>query len=217
VTETDIPSRESELRARVLATCLNWSGGPSNIGYLTLGHLSDSPTVLLLGSAPGTTSTLIGQTIVCLRGEEEGTPSRKTTSAEELIADLRAYRFLSANWDGEGGAKPIGASIEAAVSFAYSLVDGVPAPEPMLHASGNAGLFWNSRELYADIEFSGHGRLSYYIEVPGRESHRGGVSYERGALPSFLVAVFGSAFRSSTELGRSGAREDHAPGDLQRR
>ena len=37
----------------------------------------------------------------------------------------------------------------------------------MLHSTGRAGLYWNERNLYADLEFTGKDSITYYIKRAG--------------------------------------------------
>src|SRR5213593_2276607 len=113
MTGTAAQSRRSGVPARILAAYLDWSGGPSGAGCMFLGHISESPTVLRLGTGAIPIAPT-AEIIMWSQQDEEQSLARTTTSAEELIADLRAYRRMPTNWDGEGGAQPDSTSIEAA-------------------------------------------------------------------------------------------------------
>lgn len=112
---------------------------------------------------------------------------RPTTSREKLIGELRRWGLLATNWDGEGAASPVASSLKEAVSF-VRLLDDVELPEPMLHASGHAGLFWKDDSLYADIEFLGDGRIAYYIERHG-DKHKGVLSFDSKKMPAVFPAL----------------------------
>lgn len=115
-------------------------------------------------------------------------PDRPTTSREKLIGELRRWGLLKANWDGEEAGPPVASSLKEAVSF-VSLLDQADAlPEPMLHASGHAGLFWKDDSLYADIEFLGDGRIAYYIERHG-DKHKGVLGFDSKKMPAVFPAL----------------------------
>ena len=115
--------------------------------------------------------------------------NRPTTEREELIGVLREWRLMTENWDGEGATAPNLASIEEAVSFTNALLPDCLLPEPLLHASGRAGLYWNEADLYADLEFTGDGRITYYIEHRGKGKHKGGMTYDRAEMPAVLATL----------------------------
>jgi hypothetical protein len=104
-----------------------------------------------------------------------------------MIGELRSWKLLSSNWDGENAAVPIAESIDEAVAFAR-LLDADSMAEPMLHANGRAGLYWKDADLYADIEFLGSGRIAYYIECKG-DKHKGAVNFDATEMPAVFKAV----------------------------
>jgi hypothetical protein len=108
--------------------------------------------------------------------------SRLTTTREQLIGEIRSWALLEVGWDGEGAAVPIAGCIKNAVSFIRLLPDNISLPEPMLHASGNTGLFWGDDGIYADIEFLHNGRIAYYIEQNG-DKHKGAINFDSEFLP----------------------------------
>ena len=107
---------------------------------------------------------------------------RITTTRELLMGEIRSWALLKADWDGEGAVAPIIHCIESAVSFIRLLPDNISLPEPMLHASGNTGLFWGDGGIYADIEFLHNGRIAYYIEQNG-DKHKGAINFDSENLP----------------------------------
>ena len=127
---------------------------------------------------------------------------RPTTEREKLIGEMRGWKTLKANWDGEGAEAPDSASIEEAVAFVNALNEMELLPDVMLHSSGRAGLYWNTEGLYADIEFTGEGRLTYYVEHPGNEKHKGGIGYSKGNIPRF--SPFFSKLKQPLDLLRRG-------------
>jgi hypothetical protein len=114
--------------------------------------------------------------------------ARETTSQELLIGELRNWALFDENWDGEGAAKPIPASIRDAVSFARLLDASTHEPEPMLLASGRAALFWNEGGLYADLEFLGGNRIAYFVQKNG-DKHKGVASFDPEKMPAVFQAL----------------------------
>jgi len=109
-------------------------------------------------------------------------------SYEMLIGEIRQWRLLNDNWDGEGAATPSNHSLNEAVSFVRLLSQGMPIPEPMLLASGHAGLYWNENHLYADIEFLGDGRIAYFIKRNG-DKHKGVFAFNPQEMPAVFQAL----------------------------
>jgi len=121
---------------------------------------------------------------------QDTAPTRLTTEREQLMGEIRSWSLWEANWDGEGAVAPMISCIESAVSF-ISLLPGDVLPEPMLHASGYTGLFWNDDGLYADIEFLENGRVAYYIEQNG-DKHKGAVNFDSRNLPPVFSVLLSS-------------------------
>ncbi len=115
--------------------------------------------------------------------------ARKTTDAEKIAGEFRRWRGLESNWDGENAAAPVDASISDAVSFIRMLNDAHSLPDPMLLASGRAGLFWKTGDLYADLEFLGAKQVAYYIER-GKDKHKGIVHLDsKQQMPVMLESL----------------------------
>lgn len=116
--------------------------------------------------------------------------SRETTLKEHTIGELRRWYSLASGWDGDRAQAPIAASLQDAINFVRLLKDSVAA-EPMLHATGRAGLFWRETDLYADLEFLGGRRIAYFIERSG-DKHKGVVNFDAMEMPAVLEAVLPS-------------------------
>jgi len=110
------------------------------------------------------------------------------TEREQLMDEIRSWSLWEANWDGEDAVAPVINCIENAISFVSLLPGNIVLPEPMLHASGYTGLFWNHDGLYADIEFLENGRVAYYIEQNG-DKHKGVVGFDSKNLPPLLPVL----------------------------
>ena len=114
--------------------------------------------------------------------------ARTTTASEKVIGELRQWSLLNANWDGEGASMPSAQSIKDAVSFIRLIAENASLPEPMLLASGNAGLYLNKNNRYVDIEFLGDGRISYFIKNDG-DKHKGVLIFNNEKMPVVLQAL----------------------------
>jgi hypothetical protein len=113
---------------------------------------------------------------------------RPTTPLESLVGEIRQYAIFEANWDGEGAAAPNARALREAEKFVRLLDPDLPLPEPMLHSSGNAGLFWRNPSLYADLEFLGGGRIAYFIKRNG-DRHKGVLTFDSKSMPSVFSAL----------------------------
>jgi hypothetical protein len=112
---------------------------------------------------------------------------RDTTWQEHIIGELRRWRLFPSNWDGEGADAPSQNSVAEAIRFSRLLSEDVAA-EPMMFASGRAGLYWRNPSLYADLEFLGDGRIAYYIEQNG-DKHKGVVKFDAREMPDLFEAL----------------------------
>lgn len=127
--------------------------------------------------------------MVYLEGTEGNPPAvRETTEQEHLIATFRRYERLSENWDGEGAAAPIIASLRAAGDFVCQLGPSVEIPAAMLHSTGHAGLAWSGDRLDGEIEFLDTGAIAYYFS-DGKDKHTGVVAPDSKAIPKVLEVL----------------------------
>lgn len=114
--------------------------------------------------------------------------ARETSEQEHLIAVFRAWEALGPNWDGEGAKVPNITSLRAASAFVCAMDRDSLMPEPMLHDSGRAGLFWQSANLYADLEFLESGSIAYYVER-GADRHKGVAAFDGRNLPDVFARL----------------------------
>lgn len=119
---------------------------------------------------------------------EECAAVRPTSAQEEAIGELRGWALLDANWDGEGAIRPNVASLREAEAF-VRLLESENLPEPMLLANGRGGLYWNDNGIYADLEFTGDGNVTYFVEHGGFGRHKGVVKFDGEKLPRVLLAL----------------------------
>jgi hypothetical protein len=114
--------------------------------------------------------------------------TRATTTTEKIAGEFRRWRVLGSNWDGENATAPVDASFADAVSFVRLLNDTVLLPDPMMLASGRAGLFWQKDDLYADLEFLGAKQVAYYIER-GKDKHKGVIHFDSTKMPVMFESL----------------------------
>jgi|GEM_PF-6571997 len=116
-------------------------------------------------------------------------PVRDTTDQERVIAQLRAYVSLQANWDGEGAEAPNSESAHAAADFACLLSASAAIPESMLHASGRSALAWSWKDgSYGELEFYPDGKVAYYF-TNNQDKHKGFVYFDRVEIPRSIKAL----------------------------
>ena len=116
-------------------------------------------------------------------------PFRATTAREQLIGEIREWALWQDNWDGEGSERPITSSLKDATLFVNLMPGDMPLPEPMLNATGTAGLYWKRDGLYADVEFLGNRRVAYYVERQGEDKHKGVIKLRKDEMPAVFTAV----------------------------
>ncbi|MGE0187741.1 MAG: hypothetical protein AB7F79_00310 [Steroidobacteraceae bacterium] len=133
------------------------------------------------------TQSVAGSSVISL-AEIDNSVLRPTTKLEKLVGELRSWRLLTANWDGEGAKQPSDPSLKQAELFARLYQLSAIIPETMLNANGHAGLTWNEPSLYADLEFLGDGRLAYYIERNG-DKHKGVTRFNSEEVPAVLKVL----------------------------
>lgn len=108
---------------------------------------------------------------------------RATSGQENLIAELRSWARKSADWDGEGASAPIESSLLAASNFVCLITRENEMPEPMLHASGRAGLVWTDGVNYAELEFLPKGEIAYYV-TSATGKHKGVAKFDGRVIPA---------------------------------
>lgn len=187
-------ARQQLLVGAVVAACAGTAQaqtGPRMDGARDVSH----PTRLGLLSRTRTTSDPFGEVFYIT---ESDAPlhaldvERPTTDREHAIAEIRRWKSLEAGWDGEGAAAPQHPSLDDAGAFACALESRHLTPEPMLHTSGRAGLYWRTGGLYADLEFLGNGRIAFYYENDshgGADRLKGVVHFDGKNLPGVLEAL----------------------------
>ena len=143
---------------------------------------------LAMSPINATTATTVNSTANAANIELIVELARPTTSHESIIGEIREWGLLGADWDGEGAALPSTQSMKEAVSFVRLLDNEIMPPEPMLLASGNAALYWNVNNLYADIEFLGDSRISYFIKR-NEDKHKGVLAFDSEKMPAVFSTL----------------------------
>ena len=111
-----------------------------------------------------------------------------------LASDVKAYRGLEDNWDGEEGISPARSAIDDALAFIELLPLRARLPRPMVSGDGEVGFYWKTDDCYVDVGFFGDGMISYYGRS-GRANQeaRGPEPFNRRALPKDLLDVINLA------------------------
>lgn len=107
-----------------------------------------------------------------------------------LERELNEYAALEPGWDGPGSVAPASAAIREAVAFVRCLPPSSLAPEPMVAADGEVGLFWRCGGAFIDVGFRGKGTLSYYAET--KRDHRpihGDAPFANRVIPEDLLSA----------------------------
>jgi len=175
----------------VVATVLNCTSAPP------LPFVQAYPGVpgLVAARLLGTALLPVGKPAVNATNRNFAPPSfaflgdRPTTALEQLVGEIRSYGVLGDNWDGEGAVRPSLSSIRGAVKFVHLMDPSIALPEPMLFASGRAGLFWNSQSIYADLEFTEDQSITYFVEHRGKGKHKGVVAFDSKAMPAVFATL----------------------------
>lgn len=111
-----------------------------------------------------------------------------------LASEVKAYRGLKDNWDGEEGISPARRAIDDALAFIELLPLRARLPRPMVSGDGEVGFYWKTDDCYIDVGFFGDGTISYYGRSgPAELEARGQVPFNRHALPKDLLDVINLA------------------------
>ncbi|WP_414526447.1 hypothetical protein [Nodularia chucula] len=93
--------------------------------------------------------------------EKHKTPINEN-KVQNLVAILRNYLDLYYDWDGYQGIAPQLRTVEESIRLVEKLPDSIPLPKPMVSGTGIVGLFWEKKNIYAEICFEGDGTFWYY-------------------------------------------------------
>jgi hypothetical protein len=96
-------------------------------------------------------------------------PEEPKTQADRTVSQLIQFQHLHADWDGNEAAKPLPFSLRDARKFVRALAPESIIPRPALHADGHAILFFRGPDVYAELEFLGNKRISFYARRGGRQ------------------------------------------------
>jgi hypothetical protein len=174
----------------VAASCLVGAFPTNAVGATSLGRTASG----LLRASGGTAelSQRRRDPLGIYLYSEEARPSqvttRATTEQEHLIAKLRSWSSLAPNWDGEGAFAPVPSSLRFASDFVCLLPPTAATPEPLLHASGRAGLSWDEGENYGELEFLENGLVAYYFTEVGSK-HKGIAPFTGSKIPLPILAL----------------------------
>lgn len=90
---------------------------------------------------------------------------RDQPSAEDrLHAELFSYVELSRGWDGYDGEPASFQAVQDAIAFLLTRPGDIPLPYPQISPDGEVGLYWRSKEVFAEVGFYGNGEYSCYAK-----------------------------------------------------
>lgn len=93
----------------------------------------------------------------------------KLTKADKAIRQLLRLSEYDYDWDGNGAAKPIAPSVKCARDFIRALSPESIIPSATLLADGNAVLYIDRPDLYAELEFGADKTYSYFVRRGEKE------------------------------------------------
>jgi hypothetical protein len=145
---------------------------PRPLGEDILGDVIAASNVFLDRAVSGTRSYAPPhlqneQSTVATAGSEVAEAPR--THADNTVSQLIRFGHLSADWDGNGAAKPIEESLNDARIFVRSLAPESVVPMAALHADGHAVLLIKTDDAYAELEFLGGKAVGFYARKGNRE------------------------------------------------
>lgn len=116
--------------------------------------------------------------------------SARDQARDAVILELESYRDLTDGWDGIGSKAPAATAITEALSFLdRALPVGLPAPEPMVDADGEVGLFWEGPNYHVEAGFKGREVISFYGRVEERIEKGAQPFHAHSALPKALLEM----------------------------
>jgi hypothetical protein len=110
------------------------------------------------------------------------------TLADRTVSELVQFERLQADWDGNEAAKPLSFSLKDAREFVRALAPESVIPRPALHADGHAILFLRGPDSYAELEFLGKKRISFYARQ-GRREWSDEIDFDGRTLPEGLSQI----------------------------
>ncbi len=109
--------------------------------------------------------SLEAQVIALLyQAKQQNEKREQTAPLDKLIGQLYEYLNLKNDWDGYGGVAPTEKTINDVIQFVKTLPQYILLPEPMVAGSGFVGLYWDKKDIYAEIGFEGDGTFWCYGE-----------------------------------------------------
>jgi hypothetical protein len=115
-------------------------------------------------------------------------PPSEQTAADIAVGQLLRMAAWDEDWDGNQAAKPLGFSFRQAREFIRALSAESTVPRPALHADGHAILFIRRPDVYAELEFLGDQRISFYARR-GEQEWTDEFSFAGRPLPHGLLEV----------------------------
>lgn len=136
---------------------------PTDVGSLTA---ATSMPVYGRAQAPVEMTTLLVWYFPSVRADTELVPedvgSEEPPAEDSLHAELFTYMALPEGWDGYEGVPASSEAVLDAIDFLEMRPSDIPLPYPQIAPDGEAGLYWHSGEVFAEVGFYGDGEYSYY-------------------------------------------------------
>jgi hypothetical protein len=120
--------------------------------------------------------------------DAQSSPPSEQSAADIAVGQLLRMAAWDEDWDGNQAAKPLGFSLRQAREFIRALSVESAIPRPALHADGHAILFIRRPDVYAELEFLGDQRISYFARR-GTEEWSDEFSFAGRPLPHGLLEV----------------------------
>jgi|688.fasta_scaffold72586_3 hypothetical protein len=113
----------------------------------------------------------------------------------KLLERLGRWKTLPDGWDGELSEAPIHGALNLAAMFIDTLPRDVSLPKAMLSSSGEIGLYWDTTEIYIDLEFGSDTHFSAYFRdrLTGKERFVENLSMRSDDLDQFYKDI-GSSY-----------------------
>lgn len=121
----------------------------------------------------------------------EGAPS---WNLNNLVADLASYSALQENWDGYNATPANQQSLADAHLFLGHWPVRAPLPKAMLAGNGEASLYWENDDAYAEISFPGDRTFHYFFDDADVSGNGDDVSLKYARLPDDLLTFVRANF-----------------------
>jgi hypothetical protein len=95
--------------------------------------------------------------------------AEEPSAEDKLEAQLQSYMDLPHGWDGYDGVPASLDAVTDAFSFLKKRPPDIPLPYPQIGPDGEVGLYWHTKEVFAEVGFYGDGEYSYHARYAAPE------------------------------------------------